>query len=266
LGSFRIGAKTTTDADQTLDLVISKDRVSFRPRTGTPQIELLTKLLAQDPSGKAFISVDRVKLATATGLNASTAAGRNTAVREALQFLPPTLILTSEPKTSVDANGQKSVSIDFRMDRRGARPFLISLVTAYIGHEPNVDQYSAIDRAVEGLGQGSFHVTIDASSRELTRISGTWTRVNDDGNELARMGIDIGLAGINEPISIGNPEGALDVTSVLGGTRQPTLPSSITRPDAPTNTEPGVVPKFDPSQIDLFQQYSEELKNQRPGY
>jgi hypothetical protein len=267
LGSLRLGAKTTTDLDQTVDLIVTKEQVIIRPRTGKPQADVLAKMFARDPSGQSFFAADRTIFTNVSGLRVPSATGRNSAVRQAMASLVPALILTGELELGLDGAGRKIASTSFRVDRRLARPFLISLVSAWTGKEPTIDQYSAIDRAVEGLARGSFRVTVDRSSRELVSLTGSWPRVDDEGNELSRLGIDLGFAGHNTEVTIGIPEGALDVTSELGGNRPvPSLPSSIIRPGAATNTSPAVIPKFDPSQIDLFQQYSEELNRKKNLY
>lgn len=266
-GSLRLGAKTTTDLDQTVDLIATKMQVIVRPRTGKPQNEVFLKMFARDPSGQSFLVADRSRVMMAAGIELPISAGRSTNVRNALPPLVSALILTGDLENGVDASGRKTISTHFRIDRRAARPFLISFVSAWTGKEPTIDEYSAIDRLVEGLARGSFLVTIDRSSREILALSGSWSRVDNAGVELAKLGIDLAFAGHNKPVTIQIPEGAIDVTSELGGTRPaPSLPSSVVRPDAPTVTSTGEIPKFDPSQIDLFQQYSEEIKRKKDLY
>lgn len=270
LGVLRLASKTTTEEDQTIDAVLEKDRLAVRPRYVKPEYRALAAELGGGATD-VFLSVNRDAYLGHLGVPVIVAKGKDAAVRSAFAFILPALIPGDEVETA-EEDGRTLVSTTFRFDRRSTQPFLINLFRAWKGSDPSVGEYGWIDRVTEGLAQGSFRLTIDTSTREVVRFAGRWPVVDDEGRELRLLNVTVEIEGAGGGTSIRMPEDAKDVTAMIiqqpknvplptagfrGGTS--TIPATGTR-------ETVIEPVRGRPQIDLFQQYSEELRKRKNLY
>jgi len=279
LGILRIGARSSSEQDQTIDLVIDKLQAALRPRSVTSQYRSLYQQLSGDATGTTFLAVNRDAYLKANGYTEAIAKGKTADVRAALQYLLPIIVPGNVLTYSAD---KSQVSATFRFDRRTLQPFLIVLVHAWTGDNPTIDEYAWIDRATEDLARGQFMLTINRKTRVPLSLVGNFDLVDDAQRSYATTHVAFQLSGINEPVSISIPQISKDVTAqVTKPENSTTLPTSGERSASSTSffaasgtsvgditggvyvTSVGnVVPE---TQIDLFQKYSDELrKNKNP--
>ena len=265
LGVLRIGAKSVTDMDQTVDVVADGSRVALRPRFVKPEYQALAARLASDSVGVPFLSIDLVPFLQHVGFDAAVSTAKSADLRSIIPSGMATMAPT-EALSYSDDQGRRLVSSPFRVDRRAMQPFLIALVKAWTKRTPTAKDQAWIDRVSDGLGQGRFVMTVDRSTREPVELSGSWPVVDNDGRVLQRLRVTLALDGINQPVSITIPEGTLDVTSSIVKTAErsllPTSATSTTSFPMPTTTESGASSPGT-ANIDAFDKYFDELKRKK---
>ncbi len=265
LGVVSIGAKTTTENDQSLDVVLTSEKIALRPRSVVREFQELAEKYTGDATGQTFILTDRDVFFDKVGYPAAVGKGKSDDVRSAFLYVLPALIPDGPIWKSDKVNG-KNVSVNFRFDRSATAPFLIDLIRSWRKAASSVEEYAWINRASEGLVRGNFKMTLDQKSRQIVSLSGSWPMVDEQKEEIVRLNVALNFWGLNQAVSIQTPDLVKDITEFLSKRAAPmTLPSSTFRPGATTDTRL-LIPRAENEiggkkpEIDLFNKYSEELR------
>ncbi|MFZ2804386.1 MAG: hypothetical protein WA001_04125 [Patescibacteria group bacterium] len=223
-GTLRIGSKTSTEEDQTVDVVLTTLEAALRPQNISAQYRAMYQVLVGSTSTMPYLTVNRNAFLTANGYGEAIATGKPTDIRSALAYLLPILV----PGNKLTYSSDKSrVSATFRFDKTTVQPFLIVLVHAWTGKNPTVDEYAWIDRVAQDLSQGTYTLTIDRATRVPLSLVADFSVADDAGIVLSTVHASIAIDGLNAPVSIGTPTDTKDVTDIIAKPKAvPSLPTS----------------------------------------
>jgi len=266
IGEVRIGSKTVSGQDETVDVVLNTKSVLLRPADVTPEHLALYQSLVGNASGTTLLLFDRAAFLEKFGYKEAVAGGTSKDIRATLQSLMPT-ILPAGTMTTAQADGYTAVTVPFTLDQAALRPFLIALVKSWTGHASTPDEYAWVERIVEDLGRGNFAVSIDASKRDIRTLSGEFPLMDAAGNETRRVRFTLEFGEVGQAVSIPTPKDVKDVTSSIHATVQNTFQGSEIRVAPVSTSTPAVMPPGSRQvQIDMFSKYQEAIKKKKNLY
>jgi hypothetical protein len=243
--------------EQTADVVLDAGRLAFRPHTVTPAMQDTFLSLVGATSAHPFAVLDTSPFFQSKGY--PVLAGHATETRAVISSFP-SLVQPAGDWIVNDSTPDAIVTIPFQFDRNSIRPFLIALINAETGKEPDAKTLVGVDRAVEYLLRGTFLLTINRQTREPLTLQAAWPVLDAQHNETLRVRIRLDISGINKPVAIQIPEGVVDITKQLVKPNAPGLPAAagssnaVVVPYLPaTSTDSG----------DQFGSYLEDLKANR---
>ena len=262
MGVLRIGAQSMQDQDQILDIAATKEAVVFRPQDVSADWEAKYIALAGTTSSTPFLQMSREAFLKITGYQNAISQDKDAELRQLLPFFIPTMYAASELRHGQTADGRDTVGLDIRFLREGLQPLLIALGKAWKGKTPlTASDYAWIEKMADNMLAGDFQLVLDAKTRQLIHIEGTWPDIENQVATGGQIRFRLDMADINGKVAIELPKNAVEVTAKLapglvpsalqiGGIKEGYI--------APTSTDESV--SSFPRDTDAFSRYYDSMK------
>ncbi len=263
LAEVRVGARTRTGQDETIDVIVTTSTILFRPADVTDAHRSQYLTLTGDTTGTAFLSFDRSVFLKHFGYSALIASGKSSDVRTLLSSLQSVLVPIG-PLGISSINGRSTVKVSFRLDGTSLRPFLVAFIRSWTGKSPTLNGYAWVERMVGDLERGTYTVTLDKKTRSLMQVAGSFPLLDASHAVAQTVHFRIDIDGVNAPVKVVMPVQVIQATASIRTETLQGLPLSQTRVPPKGFKESSIVSTPDQqTQIDLFSELQDELHRKK---
>lgn len=261
LGVLRIGAQAGQNQDQILDVAFDGNALVIRPQDVSPEWFAYYQGLVQTTSSQPFVKILREPFLKKFDYASAISKEKDAELRALLPSLGPTLYAVSELETNT-VDGQKQVSLSFRFLRDGLQPLLIALGKAWKGTIPlTAKEYAWLERVTDDMLAGDFRVTLDASTRQLVRLEGSWPDIEQNADTGGDVRFRLDFSQVNGKVTIVLPSDAKDVTGLIAPGSVPTaLPNAVGKEGYVASSSTQVETPSYPRDTDAFSRYYDVMK------
>ncbi|MCC7357121.1 hypothetical protein IT408_01295 [Candidatus Uhrbacteria bacterium] len=263
MGVLRIGAQGMQDQDQILDFAADKQAVVFRPQQVSTDWLDRYSTLAGTTSTTPFLQISREAFLKITGYQNAIAQNKDAEIRQLMPFVIPTIYATSDLRKIQMADDRDGVALDIRFLRSGLQPVLIAASKAWKGNTPlTASDYTWIEKITDNMLAGDFQIVLDAKTRELVHIEGSWPDIEQSSAVAGEVRFRLDFAGLNEKVIISLPHDAVEVTAKIAPGLVPSVLTSTGLKEgyvAPTSTLNNSASSY-PRDTDAYSRYYDTMK------